>query len=124
VTFIGVVVLDLFTLAVLLWLLDSVRRRRLYVGYGVILILVLLGVVATISVPPLRHVAEATFSRLFPAAPAAVVGFALIGLLLIYVLGQLTILSNRLAEVVQELALERVRREPPPKGDDHGSSPA
>ncbi len=117
----GIVVFDVFSLAVLLWLLDSVRRGRLYVGYGVLLIGLLVAVVSTVSVPALSSGAQAALSRLFPAAPVAVVGFALVALLLIYVLGQLTILSNRVAEVVKELALAGARLDSTPDDDKHRS---
>jgi uncharacterized protein DUF2304 len=119
VTVAGVVVFDVFGLAVLLWLLDSVRRGRLYVGYGVILIGLLVGVVSAVSVPALRSAAAEELSALFPAAPVAVVGFALVALLLIYVLGQLTILSNRLAQVIQELALKEARQYPSHRNDEN-----
>ena len=117
----GVVVFDVFSLAVLLWLLDSVRRGRLYVGYGVILIGMLVGIVSTVSVPALRTVAAEELSTLFPTAPVAVVGFALVALLLIYVLGQLTILSNRLSQVIQELALREARQYPSHRSDENRS---
>ena len=120
-TVVGVVVFDVFNLAVLLWLLDSVRRGRLYVGYGGILIALLVGVVSTVSVPALRSTAAAALSTLFPAAPVPVVGFALVALLLIYVLGQLTILSNRLAQVIQELALKEARQYPRPRDNEDRS---
>jgi hypothetical protein len=117
----GVVLFDLFSLAVLLWLLNSVRRGRLYVGYGVLLIALVLGVVSTVSVPALRSMATAGLATVFPAAPVLVVGFALVALLLIYVLGQLTILSNRLAQVIQELALKEVRQYPSRADDEERS---
>ena len=65
----------------------------------------------------LLRLAEAS-RRSSPPRPWRSIGFALTALLLIYVLGQLTILSNRLAVLVQELALERARHGPSSKADD------
>ena len=60
-----------------------------------ILILLDIGAATAVSIPELRLLTGTILGTLFPTAPVAVIGFAL------------TILSNRLAVLVQELALER-----------------
>jgi hypothetical protein len=108
----GILVLDALGVALLLWLLDLVRRGRLYVGYGVIFVLGVSGACLVLSVSPLRSAADRALSQLFPSAGPLVVGLAAVMLLLIYILTQVTIISNRLADVVQELAIREAPREP------------
>jgi hypothetical protein len=87
------------------WTLLLVRRDRLYVGYGVI---VLLGLAAEVIVASFGRARSALM--LFTDMPSSlaalgVVAALIAALLAIYVLSQLTVLSNRLTQVVQELAI-------------------
>jgi hypothetical protein len=87
------------------WTLRLVRRDRLYVGYGVI---VLLGLAAEVIVASFGRARSALM--LFTDMPSSlaalgVVAALIAALLAIYVLSQLTVLSNRLTQVVQELAI-------------------
>jgi hypothetical protein len=104
-TLAGIVLLDALGVALLIWILELVRRGRLYVGYGVIFILGTSATCLVLSAPPLHAIASAQLARLFPNHGLLVVGLAAVALLLIYIFAQLTVLSNRLAAVVQELAI-------------------
>jgi uncharacterized protein DUF2304 len=119
-TWAGVVLIDVIGVALLVSLLNSVRRGRLYVGYGVIFVAAVTGTLVTVSVPGLLRLAERLVSRFFPSSPLAVVGLAFHTLLLIYVLGQLTIISNRVARLVQELAIRNVRASDTRGGETRG----
>ncbi len=98
-------------MAMTLWILDLVRRGKLYPGYGIVLIPMIIGAVPAAAVAdgvdvPVR---AGTLTLLI------FLGFAAV---LVYVLSQLTIIANRVAAVVQELALEReARRRRPRQGD-------
>jgi hypothetical protein len=88
-----------------LWTLRLVHRDRLYVGYGVI---VLLGLAAEVMVASFGRARSAliVFTGMTTSLSALGVVAALIAAFLaIYVLSQLTVLSNRLTQVVQELAI-------------------
>jgi hypothetical protein len=87
------------------WTLRLVHRDRLYVGYGVI---VLLGLAAEVMVASFGRARSALilFTGMTTSLSALGVAAALIAAVLtIYVLSQLTVLSNRLTQVVQELAI-------------------
>jgi hypothetical protein len=105
----GIIVLILIGLALVLWLLDLVRRDRLYVGYGVVFILAILGVIVILAVPPLLKVVTNLVGAVFPASALTLLALCFIVFTLIYVLTQVTIVSNRLATVVQELAVQRAK---------------
>ena len=108
----GLIAVDLAGILLLLWVLNLVRLGRLYVGYGVILMMIVAAALVTLSWTPLAGVADACLSRLFPSpsAAAAVLGVGFFLVMLVYVLGQITVLSNRLAILVQELAIEKARQ--------------
>ncbi len=105
----GVLVLNLIALALLLWVLNLIRHGRLYVGYGVIFVIATLGTMLLVSVPWLQTTVTHVIGAVFPVSALTLLALCFIVLMLLYTLTQLTIVSNRLAKVVQELAIERAR---------------
>jgi Uncharacterized conserved protein (DUF2304) len=87
------------------WTLRLVRRDRLYVGYGVIVLLGLAAGVLVASFGRARSVLMWLTGTATPIAALGVVAPLIAAVLAIYVLSQLTVLSNRLTQVVQELAI-------------------
>ena len=105
----GTLVLILMGVTLSLWVLDLVRRDRLYVGYGLVFILAMLGVIVILAIPALLGLVTRLVGTIFPASALAVLALFFIVFMLIYVLTQVTIVSNRLALVVQELAIEKAK---------------
>jgi hypothetical protein len=105
----GVLVLNLIALALLLWVLNLVRHGRLYVGYGVIFVIATLGTMLLVSVPWLQTALTHVIGAVFPVSALTLLALCFIVLMLLYTLTQLTIVSNRLSKLVQELAIERAR---------------
>jgi hypothetical protein len=87
------------------WTLRLVRRDRLYVGYGVIVLLGLAVEVIAASFGRVRSGLMWLTDTTTSLAALGVVAALIAALLAIYVLSQLTVLSNRLTQVVQELAI-------------------
>jgi hypothetical protein len=110
-TFQGIVILNLIALALLLWVGNLVRRGSLYVGYGVIFIIVILGVIITVSVPALLSLLVRLVGAVFPVSALTLLALCFIVFMLIYILTQVTVLSNRLTVLVQGLAIEQARAE-------------
>jgi hypothetical protein len=108
-TFQGTIILDLIGLLLLLWVLNLVRRERLYVGYGVIFVLAILGIIVLLSVPKLLIYATHMVGAIFPTSALTLLALCFIVFLLVYVLTQVTLTSNRLANLVQELAIRGAR---------------
>ena len=105
----AVLVLDLMGLFFLIWVLNLIRHGRLYVGYGVIFIAAILGTMVTLSVPKLLLGVTHLVGAIFPASALTLLALCFIVVMLLYVLSQLTLVSNRLAMLIQELAIERSR---------------
>jgi len=114
-TWAGVLAVDLAVLALLLWVLNLVRLGRLYVGYGVLIVMVLVTIGATISLPPLEAIARRVLGTFFLTHEAAVaaLGLGFLLIMLVYVLSQITTIANRVATLVQELAIQHVRQNDP-----------
>ena len=88
--------------ALIAWILNLVRRGQLYVGYGVIFGGVISGACIVVALPSLLGMGAILRAHLEGLIVGASVFMAL---LLVYALGQLTILSNRLTALTQELAI-------------------
>jgi len=107
----GILVLDLMGIILLIWVLDLVRRGQLYVGYGVLFVVATLMTIVTLSFPGLLALVTRLVGAVFPASAFTLLALGFIILLLVYILTQLTIISNRLAQLVQELAIQRAQEE-------------
>lgn len=104
-TDISVLTIDAIGLLIIVWLFQLVRRDRLYVGYGVIFVLVIAVGLLLLTAPTLRRPLD-WLGALAAGAPALVaLGLAFVTVMLIYILSQVTQLSNRLTTLTQELAI-------------------
>jgi hypothetical protein len=101
----GIIVLIAVGLTLLVWILDLVRRDRLYAGYGIIFLFTILGALLVLVVPALLGGITRLVGALFPASALTLLALCFIVFMLVYVLAQITVVSNRLAIVVQELAI-------------------
>lgn len=108
----GIIVLSLIGLALMLWVLHLVRRGRLYVGYGVIFVATIIGVLVLLSVPRLLTLVTFLVGAIFPTSALTLLALCFIVLMLVYVLTQVTLVSNRLAVLVQELAIQNAKNSP------------
>src|SRR5262245_52848262 len=115
-TMAGVVLGVAIGLVLLLWVVDLIRHDRLYVGYGVIFVLGTLAAMAVLIVPPLLDAVARASSALLPVPALSLVPLVLFTFLMVYVFAQISILSNRVTRLTQELALRSARAgelEPP-----------
>jgi len=103
----GTIVLIALGLILLFWILDLVRRDRLYAGYGIMFIVTILGALLVLLAPPLLGGITRLVGALFPASALTLLALCFIVFMLVYVLAQITVVSNRLVIVVQELAIRQ-----------------
>ena len=104
----GILILNFIGLVLLLWVLNLIRHGRLYVGYGVIFAVSIVGTMTLISVPRLLAAVTHLIGAVFPASALTMLALCFIVLMLLYILTQLTIVSNRLSALAQDIAIERV----------------
>ena len=97
--------------ALLLWVLNLIRHDRLYVGYGVIFVLGTLCAMAVLLVRPLLDVVARGSAALLAVPALSIVPLAIFTFLMVYVFAQITILSNRVMRLTQELAIRNAERD-------------
>ncbi len=105
----GTILLDAVAIVMLVWILDLTRRGQLYVGYGVMFVVTILGSMIVISVPPLLEIVTSLLGALLPVSALTLLALGFTFFMLVYILTQTTIISNRLADLVQELAIQNTR---------------
>ncbi|MGE0883518.1 MAG: DUF2304 domain-containing protein [Blastocatellales bacterium] len=105
----GIFVLILIGLVLLVWILDLIRRDRLYVGYGIVFIIAILSVILILAIPSLLMTVTHLVGAIFPASALTLLALCFIVFLLVYILSQVTIVSNRLAALVQTLAIQQAQ---------------
>lgn len=112
-TTLGSACLLAFALLVSGWILNLVRRGLMYVGYGIVVLLLLGGVAIAVVPMQAQSATLSVLTALFPREPFAIVGLAALLLLLVYVLHQLSVLSDRVARLTQEIAIRGADRKDP-----------
>ena len=120
-TVLGTVLLDGVALALIVWLVNLIRLGQLYVGYGVVLLITIGGAGLLISVPSLLTLVTRLVGAELPASALTLLALGFIMSMLIYILVQITTLSNRLATVVQEFAVRQVGGSPAGRQDSKRS---
>ena len=107
----GIVAGALLGSVLLIWVVNLIRNGRLYVGYGVIFVFGTLAAIAVLVVPPLLTAVTAASNALVPAPALGIGAIVIMLFLLVYVFTQITILSNRVMDLTQELAIRGARTE-------------
>ena len=110
-TMAGVVLGVAIGLVLLLWVVNLIRQDRLYVGYGVIFVLGTLAAMTVLIVPPLLDLVTRASVSLLPVPALSIVPLVLFTFLMVYVFAQISILSNRVMRLTQELAMRTARRD-------------
>ena len=102
----------MFGAILVVWVVLLVRHRQLAVGYGVILVGVTLVAMAIAGVPQALDSVNYLGSVVATGPGLVVLVIAFLVTMVVYVLSQLTALSDRITAVVRELAIrdaERIR---------------
>jgi hypothetical protein len=105
VTLAGTLAVTAIGLALLLWVVNLIRSDRLYVGYGVIFVLGTLATMGIVVVAPLRDAAAEISRVLMPQPSLAAPAIVILVFLMVYVFIQISVLSNRVTRLTQELAI-------------------
>jgi hypothetical protein len=95
----------------LIWVVNLIRNGRLYVGYGVIFVLGTLTAIVVLLVPGLLEAVTAASVALVPVPSLSIGAIAIMLFLLVYVFTQITVLSNRVMHLTQELAIRGAQRQ-------------
>ena len=107
----GVVTGALMGCVLLIWVVNLIRNGRLYVGYGVIFVFGTLAAIAVLLVPRLLEAVTSASVALVPVPSLSIGAIVIMLFLLVYVFTQITILSNRVMHLTQELAIRGAQQQ-------------
>jgi hypothetical protein len=102
----GILLIDLLGLVIIGLIINLVRTHKLNVGYAVVWLLALLGLIITISFPPLLEFITSSVGAIYPASALSLLAFVFILLVLIFFSIQLSMISFRQNELIQYMALK------------------
>jgi hypothetical protein len=106
VTIQGVLVVILIAVAYLLWMINLVRRGRLYVGYAVIWFWLAAITILIVAIPGLLFFVTDAVGALFPVSALTLLAFGFLFGMQIYLLSQMTIMSRRIQQIAQYIAIK------------------
>jgi hypothetical protein len=118
----GIIVLIFLGFALLLWILNLVRRDKLYVGYGVIFVIIIVNAMLILAIPALLTFITGLVGAVFPASALTLLAICFIVFMLVYILMQVTLISNRLAAVIQQMAIQQAKELAESKHRQEGSN--
>lgn len=98
-------------LVMLGWVVALIRSDKLYVGYGVIFVLGTIAALTIVVVPALLAGATRLSTVLLPHASLAALAIVILTFLMVYLFTQISVLSNRVTKLTQELALRNAERQ-------------
>ncbi len=101
----GIVLIDIIGFGLAILILNLVRTNRLYITYGVLWLIALVGLTSTISIPPLLNFATLAVGAVFPASALSLLAFIFIFIVLVLFSVQLSTLSKRQTDLIQSLAI-------------------
>jgi len=110
-TIAGVVLGIAIGIVLLAWVVTLIRRGRLYVGYGVIFVFGTLVAMTILIVPSLLGAVTRASVALLPVPSLIIVALVIFTFLMVYVFTQITVLSNRVMRLTQELAIRNAKQE-------------
>ncbi|MBN1311269.1 MAG: DUF2304 domain-containing protein [Anaerolineae bacterium] len=103
----GIIILVLIGATYLAWVVNLTRQGKLHVSYAVVwVVLILLGVLIVI-VPPLLYLMSRVVGTVFPTSTLSVLAFGVLFAMQIYLLSQLSILSQRVSRIAQQIAIDK-----------------
>lgn len=114
----GIIFIDAVGLGLAILILHLVRTHKLYVGYALIWLLALCGLMITVSIPPLLDLVTKAVGAIFPASALSLLAFIFIFLALLFISVQLSALSARQVALIQSLAVKELLAEEGRSGDD------
>lgn len=104
----GIILIDIVGLGLIILVLNLVRMHKLHVGYAVLWLLAVLGLMVTISFPPLLTLVTQAVGATYPASALSLLAFVFILLMLIVFSVQISLLSARQIELAQSQALSEL----------------
>jgi hypothetical protein len=102
---------DILGFGFIFFVINLVRNHKLLVGYAIIWLLSVMGLMLTVSVPFLLSIVEKVVELIFPVSSFVVFAFIFIFLMLLIFSLKLSALSNRQAELVQMIALKETDKQ-------------
>jgi len=106
----GTIAVAAIGLALLVWVVALIRSDKLYVGYGVIFVFGTLAALTIVVIPPLLAVATDVSTELLPQPALGALAIVILTFLMVYVFTQISVLSNRVTRLTQELALRNAQQ--------------
>lgn len=101
----GVILIDLMAIGFIILILNLVRKHTLVIGYALIWILAVAGLMILVTITPLRDLITKVVGAEYPASALSLLAFVFIFSVLIYYSVQLSVMSTRQIELIQTIAV-------------------
>jgi hypothetical protein len=105
----GILFLAFVGVSYLFWISRLMIRRRLHPVYGAVWVFWMLIGLSIVFIEPLLNWVTSFVGATFPASALTLLAFVLLFGMQIYLLSQLSIVSRRVTQIAQSLAIEKAK---------------
>ena len=120
----GIILINLLGLGLLVFIVNLVRTDKLYVGYALVWLFSVVGLMVIVTVEPLLELVTRVVGALFPVSALSLLAFLFIFLVLVSFSVQLTSISNKQIELIQAYTMKELleqEKELQQEGNSNGS---
>ncbi len=104
----GIILIDIVGLSLAIAIINLVRTHKLHVGYGVIWLLAVIGLMTIVTFTPLMSLVTRAVGATYPASALSLLAFVFIIAMLIFISVQLSQIWARQVDLAQSLALNEL----------------
>jgi hypothetical protein len=101
----GIVFIDILGLGLIILIINLVRTHKLHVGYALIWLISVIGLMLIISIPPLLVLVTKAVGAVFPVSALSLLAFVFTFIILIIFSVKLSTISAKQSELIQNLAI-------------------
>lgn len=104
----GIILIDFCAVLLMLLIVNLVRTGKLYVGYAVFWLLVLVALIVILTSPSLLSLVTNVVGAIYPVSALSLLAFIFIFLLLVFFSVQLSTLSARQLRLIEQMAIKEL----------------
>ena len=108
----GIIIIDILAVGLIILIINFLRNKKLTTGYALLWLISVGAMLIILNIPPFLEFVTKVVGAIYPASALSLLAFVLIFMILIFFSVQISILSVRQVDMIQEISfLEHTLRE-------------
>ena len=100
----GIIIIDILAVGLIILIINLLRNKKLTTGYALIWLISVGTMLIILNIPPFLDFVTKVVGAVYPASALSLLAFVLIFMILIFFSVQISILSARQVDMIQEIS--------------------